>query len=100
MRTPVARLRGVEAFGLTHTLRCHRPARPGDPVISVREYWIARSSRAMTSIGGQRNRKNASALQSANPSIQLIEKGDGSIPENGVGAGAILGKHFVLGVCG
>src|SRR5208283_3230466 len=27
---------------------CHRPARPGDPVNTDREYWIARSSRAMT----------------------------------------------------
>src|SRR5277367_2970688 len=32
-------------------LRCHRPARPGDPVNTDRAYWIARSSRAMTSIG-------------------------------------------------
>ena len=34
-------------------LRCHCPARPGDPVNFGREYWIARSSRAMTAVGNR-----------------------------------------------
>src|SRR5277367_7162128 len=34
----------------THTHHCHRPARPGDPANTAREYWIARPSRAMTPI--------------------------------------------------